>query len=62
MADGRHADGIDHLLVELGIAFRRAQAVLSEEHLVIEVDWVIDLVGRGIDVDHFEILADRAWH
>ena len=45
--------------MELRIAFRRGQAVLGEQSLFVEVDRVIDAVGRRIDVDDLEILSDR---
>ena len=59
MADGRHRDGVDHLLVKLRIAFGRRPAVLRQQDLVVQVDRLVDLVRRRIDVDDLEILADR---
>ncbi len=59
MADRRHADGIDHLLVELRIAFGRRPSVLRQQELVVQIDGLVDLVRRRVDVDDLEILADR---
>ncbi len=59
MADRRHADGVDHLLMEGRIALGRRPAVLRQDGLVVEVDRVVDLVRGRVDVDDLEILADR---
>ena len=61
LADRRHRDCVDHLLMELRIAFRRRPAVLGEQLLVVEIDRVVDTVRGRVDVDHFQIFADRPW-
>ena len=60
VADRPHRDGVDHLLVELRIAFGGGEAVLSQQVAILEVDGRIGCVARGIDVDHLEVFADRA--
>ena len=59
MPDRGHCDGINHLLVELRIAFRWRQAVLCQQDLVVEVDGIVDTVGRRIDIDDLEIFTHR---
>ena len=69
--DGARRDGVGHLLVEARIAFAGRQALLRQqvwrvEHhrcvagrLGLGIARHVHLAG-GIDVDHFEVLADRA--
>ena len=61
MLDGLHRDRVDHLLMELRVCLRWAQARSAREVRVIEVDRGVAAATRGVDVDDFDIFADRAW-
>ena len=60
MADRRHRDRVDHLLVELRVALRRRQAVLRHDRAVVQVDRRVEAPLGRIVVDDLEVLADRA--
>jgi hypothetical protein len=36
-------------------------AVLGEKLRLVEIDRLVDLIGGRIDVDNFQIFADRSW-
>ena len=57
VADGRHGDRVDHLLVEQRIGFRRGHAILREHPLLIQIDRRVGDATRRVDVDHLEVLA-----
>jgi hypothetical protein len=45
--------------MELRIALGRGKSVLGKEAWVVEIDRGIGYAARGIDIDDFEIFADR---
>ena len=60
VADGERGHGINHLLVELGRALGGREAVLGQEHQLVQVDGLVEALARRVDVDHLEVLAHRA--
>ena len=58
--DGRHDHGVDHLLVELRVAFGRRKTVLGEDVGVVEVDGSVKAAAGRIEVHDFDVLPDRA--
>ena len=58
--DRPHRDRVAHLLMELRIALRRGQAVHSEDVIMVEIHRGITATARRIDVDDFDIFADRS--
>src|SRR5215831_19313407 len=57
--DSAHRHRIGHLLVELRIGFRRREPAFVQDIRMVEVDWRIAGISRGIDVDDLEIFPDR---
>ncbi len=57
--DGQPGDGVDHLLVELGCPFGWREPGLREEVMVVEIDRFVEALPRRVDVDDFEVFADR---
>src|SRR5258706_2794927 len=60
VADGGHRDRIDHLLVELRIAFGRCQSILGKEIWIVEIDRRIDDVAGRIDTDYLDVFPNRS--
>ena len=61
MADRRHGDGIDHLLVELRVGFRRRQARSARAGRgSFRSTGLIEGAAGGIGIDDLDVLADRA--
>src|SRR5882724_7859554 len=58
MSNGCHGHGIDHLLMELRIAFGGRPSVLGQQGWKVEVDRFVNPVGGGIDVHYFQIFTD----
>ncbi len=59
VADGRHRDRIDHLLVKLGVALRRRQPILRQQMGIVEVHRRVAGAVGVIHVDHLEVFPDR---
>ena len=60
VANRRHGDRVDHLLMELRVAFGRGQSVLREQIGVVQIHRRVEVIARRIVVDHLEIFAHRA--
>jgi hypothetical protein len=45
--------------MELWIRLRRRQPILREQVRIVEIDWPVEHAARGIDVNDFDVLADR---
>src|SRR5580698_9281471 len=60
MTDGLHYDRIHKLLMKLRVAFARSQSVLRGNFLMPQIYRVVPTVACRVEVDNFEVLADRA--
>src|SRR5215468_8654679 len=56
--DRCHRDGVHRLLMELGIALRRLEAILSQDVRAVQIDWFVEAIAGGIEVHDLEVLAD----
>ena len=59
--DGRVRGRVDHLLVELRVAFGGGQAALGQEVGMVEIDWGVAAARCRIDINHLDIFTDWAW-
>jgi len=55
--DRLHGDGIDHLLMELRVAFGAGKTIAGEEVGMVQVDREIGAIGGGVDIHDFEVFA-----
>ena len=60
VVDGQAGHGVDHLLVELRRAFTRRQPVLRQQAGIVEVHRLVEAAAGRVDVDHLQVLTDRA--
>jgi len=57
--DRLHRNRVTHLLVETRIGFRWLKAIGREQRWRVQVDRRIGGIAARVDVDNFDILADR---
>ena len=60
VADCRHRYRVDHLLVKLRIAFGWCQPILGQQIGLIEVNRRVEAFTGRVEIDHFQVLANRA--
>jgi hypothetical protein len=56
-----HRYGVDHLLVELGIVFRRRQSVGCKKVGIVQIHGLVGTSAGGINIDDLEIVTCWTW-
>jgi hypothetical protein len=56
-----HRYGVDHLLVELGIVFRRRQSVGCKKVGIVQIHGLVVTSAGGINIDDLEIVTCWTW-
>src|SRR5436189_5859034 len=59
VADRRHHDRIDELLMKLRITLVRIEAIRADQKAIVEIHRIVECVTRGIVIDYLDRLAHR---